>query len=187
MEDPRQIQRAETIGPSAEQCQPSFTRPVRPSGAGLFVAIAAFILGISATAISVAALIVATKQSPASNQAVASTAPSFTSAEASAAHQQLCETYRLAARAVQIETNGKNSDRANLATANGAGMLQGAIIANPALPVGERMAALGLAESYGKVAALTSVVSGADDPTWQTALTDANAKDAVMQKACGGP
>lgn len=50
----------------------------------------------------------------------------------------------------------------------------------------DRAAALALAESYSNVAVVSSLATGSDDPTWQASLSDANAKDAAMQKVCGG-
>jgi hypothetical protein len=68
---------------------------------------------------------------------------------------------------VQIETNGKNSDRANLATVNGAVMLELVVRDNPGIAAADRAAALALAEFYSNVAATSSVATGSDDPAWQ--------------------
>jgi hypothetical protein len=114
-----------------------------------------------------------------------STAPTYTPAETATAHQKLCDAYKLAARAVQIETNGKNQAFAGIATVNGAVMLEEAVHANQALVDGDRATALALAESYSSVAAMSSLAGG-EDPAWQSALSDANAKDAVMKNVCGG-
>ncbi|EFG77086.1 hypothetical protein HMPREF0591_3013 [Mycobacterium parascrofulaceum ATCC BAA-614] len=114
------------------------------------------------------------------------TTVAYTAEQTAAAHQKLCDAYKLAGRAVQIETNGKNSERAGIATVNGAVMLEEAVNANPAMGAGDRAAALALAESYSNVAVVSSLATGSDDPTWQAALSDANAKDAAMQKVCGG-
>ena len=54
-----------------------------------------------------------------------------------AAHQKLCELYKLAARAVQNDTSSNNPERANIATVNGAVMLEEAVNSTPALS-GER-------------------------------------------------
>lgn len=101
----------------------------------------------------------------------------------SAAHQKLCEVYKLAARAVQIATNGDNPAFANIATVNGAVMLQQTLNTTPALVPGERTDALALAEAYGQA---TAFAMEQDHPAWQSAANDVNAKDARMKAICGG-
>lgn len=147
------------------------------------------ILAAIAVLLGAAALVVALTRPVSSLPAASSTTsatPSYTAEQTVAAHQKLCDAYKLASRAVQIETNGKNSDRANLATVNGAVMLEDAVNGNPALAPGDRAAALALAESYSNVAATSSIATASDDPAWQSALSSANAKDAAMQKVCEG-
>ena len=58
--------------------------------------------------------------------------PTYTAAETAAAQRQLCDTYTLAARAVQIDTNGTDKALARIALTNAAVMLDNAA-ANPAL------------------------------------------------------
>lgn len=139
--------------------------------------------------LSTAALLVAITRpagGSSAKPAAASTTSSPSPEQTASAHQKLCEVYKLAAHAVRVETNGNNSDRANLATVNGAVMLQSMVNENPALAASDRSAAFALAAAYSKVAAVSSLVTGSDDPTWQAALSDANAKDSGMQKICGG-
>ncbi len=171
--------------PSPTSWAPTFpTQPPPRPRAWPAVALAAI-----AVVLGAAALVIALTRPAGSSPAVSSatsTPPSYTADQTAAAHQKLCDAYKLAARAVQIETNGKNSDRANLATVNGAVMLEHAVNGNPGIAAADRAAALALAESYSNVAATSSVATGSDDPAWQSALTDANAKDAAMQKVCGG-
>ncbi|BBY69657.1 hypothetical protein MPRI_18440 [Mycobacterium paraintracellulare] len=100
--------------------------------------VGAFVMAIVATVVAVAALVVVTTRSPASGSAPTTSATIYSAAEVAAAHQKLCDAYKLAARAVQMETNGKNSDRANLATANGALTLEHAVNANPAITTADR-------------------------------------------------
>nr|WP_231978450.1 hypothetical protein [Mycobacterium sp. E3298] len=114
------------------------------------------------------------------------TTSAYTAEQTATAHQKLCDAYRLAGRAVQVDTNGKNPERAGVSTVNGAVMLEEAVNANPATGPADRAAAIALAESYSNVAAVSSLATGSDDPAWQAALSDANAKDAAMQKICGG-
>jgi len=146
---------------------------------------AALVLAAIAIVVAVAALIVAITRSTDKGPSASTTVPTYTAAETAAAHQKLCDAYKLAARAVQIDTNGTNPAFANIATVNGAVMLGQTVNASPALLPGDRAAALALAESYSNVAAVSSLATG-NDPTWQSALNDANAKDAAMKKVCGG-
>ena len=143
----------------------------------------AMVVGVIGVLLGAAALIVTlTRSTP---EQAKSTAPTYSAAETAAAHQKLCDAYKLAAHAVQIETNGKNQAFAGIATVNGAVILEEAVNANQALVDGDRTAALALAESYSSVAAMSSLAGG-EDPAWQSALSDANAKDAVMKSVCGG-
>lgn len=147
----------------------------------------AIILATIAVLLGAAALVVAltrTVGSPSTTSATTSTPPSYTAEQTAAAHQKLCDAYKLASRAVQIETNGTNQAFAGIATVNGAVMLQEAVNNNPGLAPSERAAALALAEAYSNVAA-TSSLAGGQDPAWQSALNDANAKDASLKKICG--
>ncbi len=142
------------------------------------VAIAAVVLGAAAL---IVALTRPTNSGPAT--AAGTTAePTYTAAE-TAAHQKLCEVYKLAARAVQIATNGDNPAFANIATVNGAVMLQQTLNTTPALVPGERTDALALAEAYGQA---TAFAMEQDHPAWQSAANDVNAKDARMKAICGG-
>lgn len=147
----------------------------------------AIALSAIAVVLGIAALVVALAR-PTSNQSTASsttsTTPSYTADQTATAHQKLCDTYKLAARAVQIETNGTNQAFAGIATVNGAVMLDHVVNNSPGLAPSERAAALALAESYSNVAATSSLASG-QDPAWQSALNDANTKDAAMKKICG--
>jgi hypothetical protein len=148
----------------------------------------AIALAAIAVALGIAALVVALTR-PTSSQSTASsttsTTPSYTADQTATAHQKLCDVYKLAARAVQIETNGTNQAFAGIATVNGAVMLEDVVNNSPSLAASERTAALALAESYSNVAATSSLASG-QDPAWQSALNDANTKDAAMKKICGG-
>ncbi|WP_231999629.1 hypothetical protein [Mycobacterium sp. 1245852.3] len=137
-----------------------------------------------AVLLGVAALVVALTR-PTSNQSSASTtstAPSFTADQTAAAHKKLCDTYKLAARAVGIETHGPSPERAGIAEVNGALMLERVINATPAITASERAAAVALIDAYNNIAAVASLN---DNSVWQPALDDANAKDAAMKKICG--
>jgi hypothetical protein len=147
------------------------------------VAVGAIVLAVVATIVAVVALTVATTRSAASSPAATTTVPTYSPAEVSGAHHKLCDTYKLAARAVQIETNGSSPDRAGIAEVNGAMMLQDAMNATPAISPSDRTAAVALAGAYNNIAA---VASFNDNSIWQPALNDANAKDTAMQKVCGG-
>lgn len=148
----------------------------------------AIALAAVAVVLGVAALVVALTQ-PSTNKSVPSSTtsmtPSFTADQTAAAHQQVCEAYKLAARAVQTDTNGTSPERANIATVNGAVMLEQAVNSAPAIAPTERAAALALAAGYSNAVALSSTAGG-DDPAWRAAINDVIAKDAPMRKACGG-
>lgn len=147
----------------------------------------AIILAAIAALLGTAALVVALTRpvgNSSTTSATTSTTPPYTAEQTVAAHEKLCDAYKLASRAVQIETNGTNQAFAGIATVNGAVMLQEAVNNNPGLAPSERAAALALAEAYSNVAA-TSSLAGGQDPAWQSALNDANTKDASMKKICG--
>ncbi|GFG98534.1 hypothetical protein MTIM_44130 [Mycobacterium timonense] len=111
--------------------------------------------------------------------------PAYTQEEAAAAHQKLCDTYRLAARSVDIDTNTDNRALADAVSANAAVMLQQAVSSSPAMPPGDRVAALALAAAYTKATAMGSAL-WRDDPVFRSEIDDVNAKDAVMKKICSG-
>ncbi len=141
-----------------------------------------------AALLGAAALIAALTRPTASGPAatVATTAAAtYTAAETAAAHQKLCEVYKLAARAVQMDTHGDSPALAGVSLVNGAVMLEQAVDASPALPAGDRAAALALAEAFTNVNAMGSFGTR-EDSEWQAALDDANAKDARMKAVCDG-
>ena len=107
----------------------------------------AIALAAIATVVAVAALIVALINIAAAATQQTTKQPTYTAAETAAAEQQLCDTYRLAARAVQVDTAGSDKALARIATTNGAVMLDHAA-ANPALGSNHRDAARALAEAY---------------------------------------
>ncbi|WP_231996909.1 hypothetical protein [Mycobacterium scrofulaceum] len=92
----------------------------------------------------------------------------------------------MAARAVQIETNGDNPALSGIAVVNGALMLERVVGAHPAMSSTDRDAALALAEAYSKSQATAATVQQRDDPLWQSTISDVNNKDAAMKKVCGG-
>ncbi|WP_374026410.1 hypothetical protein [Mycobacterium sp. HNNTM2301] len=185
MGDPPSNFSGESAGPPPVQWRPAYPpQPIKPARTWPAIALASV-----AAALSVAALVVAMTR-PTSGSSGPPTAtpttPAYTAEQTAAAHQKLCDAYRLAGRAVQIDTNGKSPERAGISTVNGAVMLEEAVNANPATAPADRIAALALAESYSNVAAVSSLATGSDDPAWQAALSDANGKDAAMQRICGG-
>ncbi|WP_425294058.1 hypothetical protein [Mycobacterium attenuatum] len=137
-----------------------------------------------ATAVAVAAFVVAVANSTSSTPSVTTTAPTYTAAETAAAQQQLCDTYRLVAQAAKVDTAGTDKALARIATTNGALMLYMAA-ANPALGSKDRDAARALAMAEGALTAKGSY-GVATDAEYQAALDDAIAKDAAMKKVCGG-
>lgn len=135
-------------------------------------------------AVAVAALIVALTRPMAPRPSATNTVPTYTAAEIAAAQRQLCNTYNLAARAVQVDTNGSDKALARTATTNAAVMLENAA-GDPALDPKYRDAARALATAY-----LTATAKATDgvvaDAEWQAALNDVVANDATMKKVCGG-
>lgn len=173
-----------TRGPhGSPQWAPVFPpQPPPPPRAWSAIALAAIAILLGVVAL-VVALTRPTGGSP-GTASTTSTTPSYSTQQVAAAHGKLCDNYKLAAHAVQIETNGTNQAFAGIATVNGAVMLENAVSTSPGLAPDERAAALALAEAYSTVAA-TSSLAGGEDPAWQSALNDANAKDAAMKKICG--
>ncbi|WP_082972898.1 hypothetical protein [Mycobacterium sp. E2497] len=112
------------------------------------------------------------------------TTPAYNGGETAAAQQKLCDTYKLVARAVQVDTNGSDKALARTATTNAAVMLENAA-ADPALDAKHRDTARALAAAYltATAKATNGVVS---DSEWQAALDDVIAKDAAMKQVCGG-
>lgn len=146
------------------------------------IAVCAMVLALVATVVAVVALALATTRSSGSRPAPTMAAPTYSAAEVSAAHQTLCDAYKLAARAVQIETNGSSPERAGIAEVNGALLVEDAVNSAPAIAPSDRTAALALAGAYKNIAAVASLN---DLSIWRPALDDANAKDAAMNKLCG--
>ena len=159
------------------------TQPAPRSRTWLLLAMAGIGIVLGAAALAVA-LMRPTNSDPTGVSATTAP-PTYTPAETAAAHEKLCDVYKLAARSVQIDTNGDNQALAGVALVNGAVMLEQAVDAAPALAPGDRAAALALAPAYTNANAVGSF-SHRDDPALQAALDDANAKDAQMKAVCGG-
>ncbi len=170
--------------PSSMQWAPPFPMqpPPRPR------AWSAIALAAIAVLLGGAALVVAlTRQagsSPAISASTSSISPTYTAEETAAAHQKLCDAYKLAARSVDIDTNTDNRALADAVSVNAAVLLQQAISAAPALSSGDRAAALALAAAYTKATAMGSALQR-DDPEFRAEIDDVNAKDAAMRKICG--
>jgi hypothetical protein len=162
--------------PTAGQWAPAYpTQPAPRTRIWPAIALAAI-----ATVVAVAALILALTHSATPRP---TTSPTYNAQETTAAHEQLCDMYSRAARAVQIESNGGGTALARIATVNGALMLEAAA-AVPALGPDDRSAALALARTYRDLTAVGSVAQGSSDPAWQSAVADVNAKDAAMKGVC---
>ncbi|MCV7241225.1 hypothetical protein H7J83_00375 [Mycobacterium mantenii] len=115
---------------------------------------------------------------------VNSTSPTHATAEIATAQQRLCETYKVAARVVQVDTNGRDKAFARIALTNSAALHYSALN-DPPLDEPHRSAAQTLATAY-----LTDTAKSSEGaPTeaeFQKAVADASAKDAAMKKVCGG-
>jgi hypothetical protein len=162
--------------PPGGQWTPAYpTHPAPRSRSWPAIALAAI-----AVAVAVAALIVALTRSTPAAPLATTTMPSYTPAETAAAQRQLCDTYKLAAHAVQVETNGSDKALARIALTNAAAMLEDAAT-DPALDAKRRDAGRALATAYRNTTAMGSV---ATDAEYRTALDDIIAKDAAMRQVC---
>ncbi|WP_082945362.1 hypothetical protein [Mycobacterium sp. E2733] len=173
------------IVPPPAQWQPAYPpQPLkRPrTWPAIALALIAVLLG------AVALVVAATRSTNNSTQGspTTSAAPAYNAAESAAAHKKLCDVYTVAARAVQIETNGDNPALSGIAVVNGAVMLEHVVAVNPAMPPGDRDTALALAEAYSNSQATAATVQQRDDPLWQSTISDVNNKDAAMKRVCGG-
>ncbi|UCA22814.1 hypothetical protein LTS70_20050 [Mycobacterium kansasii] len=173
-----------TNQPPAPQWTPPYPVQLAPRSRSWPLAALAGI-GIVAIVLSAAALIVAltrpTSSSPAAAPATTAS-PTYTAAKIAAAHQKLCDVYRVAARSVQVATNGDSTALANIATVNAAAMLERTVDSTAALTATDRTSALALAEAYGNA---TALAVERDTVAWQSAADDVNAKDARMKALCG--
>lgn len=170
-------------GPPVGQWAPGYPAPRAPrSRIWPAIALGAMVLALVSTVVAVVALVAATSRSSGSSPAPTSAAPTYSAAEVSAAHQKLCDAYKLEARSVEIDTNGTDKAVARVALANGAGMLADAAEV-PALDAKDGDAARALATAYRTANALGSV---ATDAEYRTALDDIVAKDATMRRLCAG-
>jgi hypothetical protein len=179
-DQPSGFNEGSTIHPHTGQRPP--TSSPRPTG-GLR-AWAAIALAAIAAVVAVAALIVALTRPSSSAGSATTKAPTYSATDIAAAQQQLCDTYKLVAKAVQVDTAGTDKALARIADTNGAVMLDLAA-ANVALDAAHRDAARALAAAYGTVTAMGNSVV-ASDADYRAAIDDVVAKDAVMKKVCGG-
>lgn len=113
-----------------------------------------------ATVVAIAALVVRFMRPTTTKLAMTSTPPAYSAAETSAAQWRLCDTYKLAARSVETDTNGTDKAFARIALAN----------------------ARAIAEAYRTSDALSSFAA---DAAYRAALDDIVAKDAPVRSACG--
>ncbi|WP_459954558.1 hypothetical protein [Mycobacterium avium] len=170
--------------PNPTQWAPAF--PPQPPRSRTWPAVA---LAAVAVLLGGAALVVALTRPTGGSSTVSSTTtttPSYTAEQTAAAHQKLCDSYKLASRAVQIDTNGDNPAFAGISTVNAAVILEQAVRTSPELSAADRAAALALAAAYSHAQATASLVQTRDDPVWRSAANDVNAKDSEMKRVCGG-
>nr|WP_231984378.1 hypothetical protein [Mycobacterium sp. E342] len=134
--------------------------------------------------VATAALIVALVRPTESRSPTTASTPTYGAAEITAAQQELCDTYKLAALAVQVDTNGGDKAFAPIALTNSAVMLSNAAT-DPALDAEHRNAARALAAAYLTDTAKSSECA-ATEAEFRAAVHDVNAKDAVTKRICGG-
>lgn len=130
------------------------------------IALASIAVLLGAVALLVAATRSTNDSAPAPSTTAA--APTYTPAESAAAHKKLCDVCAVAARAVQIETNGDNPALSGIAVVNGALTLEHVVETNSAMPPGDRDAALALADAYSNSQATAATVQQREDPSWQS-------------------
>lgn len=134
-------------------------------------------LAIMAVVLAAAALIVALTRSGSSS------GPTYTAAQKAAATTKLCDQYKLASRALHIETTTPdNTALARIAMSNGALMLETSA-ANPALDPRYRDAAQALAAAYQTTAAI-GTTGMATREQYLASVDDSNVKDAAMKAFC---
>lgn len=138
------------------------------------------LLAGAAMVVAIAALILALTRPTAAKPTPINTPPTYSAVETSTAQRRLCDTYKLAARSVETDTNGTDKAIARVALANAAGMLDDAT-ADPAIDAKLRDAVRSLAAAYRTSNALSSV---ATDAEYRAALDDIIAKDAPVRNAC---
>lgn len=171
------------IPPPTEAWVPRFPgRPTQSSGKWRALSVAALVLGVIAVLLAGLALAVTFSHGTHGASPTPAAPPTSTPADIAAAQRQLCDTYKLAARAVQVDTGGNDRALARIATTNGAVMLEN-VVSNPALDAKHRDAAQALAAAYGTLTAMSSK-EVATDTQYQAALDDITAKDAVMKSVC---
>lgn len=157
--------------PTGSWPPPQFPNPVSRSRPWLAIAVAV------TAAVAVAALVVAlTRPAASHSSATSTTTPTHTPAETAAAQHRLCETYKLAARAVQVDTNGSDKAFARVALTNSAALLLNASV-DPALDEQHRSVARALATAYLTYTAKSSEET-ATQAEFHDAVADVNAKDA---------
>lgn len=143
----------------------------------------AILISVTA-AVAVGALIIALTRPTSPQKSATSTPPAHSTAESLAAERRPCETYKVAAQSVQVDTNGSDKAFARIALTNSAVLLFTASN-DPARNEQHRNAAQALATAYlmdtGK-----SSEGAATGAEFQVAVAEVNAKDAAMKRACGG-
>lgn len=137
-------------------------------------------LGTLTTVLAVVALIVALARSDSGST------PIYTAAQKAEAKTQLCGRYKLASRALNVETGPEGDGDialARISMTNGALLLETAAV-DPALDRKYRDAAKDLAAAYQTTAALATK-GMATTQQYQDAVNDSNAKNSVMKELCG--
>ncbi|WP_085265621.1 hypothetical protein [Mycolicibacter longobardus] len=114
----------------------------------------------------------------------ATSTPSYTAAETSAAKTRLCGQYKLASEVVHIETTAADGNvaLARIANTNGALILETAA-SDPAVDVKLRDAARALAASYQTVTAM-GTKGQSDTQLFWAAVEDSNSKSRELQGLC---
>lgn len=141
-------------------------------------------IGIAATAtVTVAELAAALVRPTDAYSSATTTTPTHGPADVAAAHQELRVSYKSAARAVQVDTNGSQPAFARIALTSPAALLYNAST-DPVLdeqhPSGRQALATALLTDTAK-----SSERVATDTEFRDAVADVNAQDAATKKVCG--
>ncbi|MDM3975485.1 hypothetical protein QRB36_15055 [Mycobacterium marseillense] len=112
------------------------------------------------------------------------TALAYASAETAAAQQQLCDTYVLVTRAIEVDTTGNDRALAWIADTIG-GVLLDVAGDKPAFDTNHSNVARLLAPAYCKVTAKGNSVVGSEG-AYRAAPDDVIAKDGALKKVCRG-
>lgn len=138
------------------------------------------------TAVAATAALIVPLARPTVVRASATTAPpTYRVLQIAAAQQQLCGTYKLAAREVQVDTSGGSAAFVRIPLTNAAVVLGSAAADSALYARSPRYRASLNANAYLADTAKRSE-GPATEPEFRRTVGDVNAKGAAMERVCGG-